>query len=74
MPQLRGNEPILGLNTLDSGVTMVKDLQSSTCPLLVHHQEVNLIVVVLPGNISSLLSPQQRRQKMSVLEFSPGLL
>jgi hypothetical protein len=27
---------------------MVKNLQSIVCPLLVHHQEVDLIVVVLP--------------------------
>jgi hypothetical protein len=53
---------------------MVKDLQSSTCPLLVHHQEADLIVVVLPGNISSLLRPRQRRQKMLVLEVAPRLL
>jgi hypothetical protein len=45
---------------------MVKDLQSNTCPLLVHHQEAYLIVVVLPGKISSLLCPRQWHQKMLV--------
>jgi hypothetical protein len=45
---------------------MVKGLQSNICPLPVHHQEVDLIVVVLPGKISSLLRPRQWRQKMLV--------
>jgi hypothetical protein len=40
---------------------MVKDLQSSICSLHVHHQEVDMIIVVLPGKISSLLRPQQQR-------------
>jgi hypothetical protein len=38
---------------------MVKYLQSSMCPLPFHHQEVDLIVAVLPGKISSLLRPQK---------------
>ena len=32
----------------DNGVAMVKDLQSCIYPLPIHHQEVDLIVVVLP--------------------------
>jgi hypothetical protein len=40
---------------------MVKDLQSSMCPLPFHHQEADMIIVVLPRKISSLLRPRQRR-------------
>jgi hypothetical protein len=31
----------------------VNDMQSDICSLLVHHQEENLIDVILPGNITS---------------------
>ena len=58
----------------DNGVTMVKDVQSCICPLPVHHKEADLIIFVLPGKISSLLHPRQRRQKMLVLEVSHRLV
>ena len=53
-----------------SGVAMVKYLQSCICPLPVHHQEADLIVVVLPGINTSYLCPWQRRQNMLVPKVS----
>ena len=47
-----------------------ENIQSIKCPLLAHHQEAELIVFILPGKISSLLRPRQRRQKMLSLKFA----